>query len=356
MEKILEKLNTYKIHIRSWLIFIPIEILVVGLASGVFGSLGIYAVHYLLNILLFYICGDFIYPVIFKIRSTWIWKLPLSLLVIYACYLVISYFVDYNINKHTSWLSFDEIIFNSRYAFGVLWRALQFMGLSAFYYLFKEYNKTTLAKAQLEQVKLNSMLLQKEMEVKLSHARNAYLKAQINPHLLFNALSFIYTDILNTSPRAAEAVMTLSEIMRYSVHCEFTDDQILLKEEIEQVENLIKLHQTRFDNELNIEFRYEPEVKALKFIPLVLMTIVENIFKHSIYTDPNHKTILKLGIEKRRFFIYSSNSINMNRKKESFKKGLENIRQRLALAYGNDFSLNYQTKDNTFSLNIEVEI
>jgi len=71
MKKILEKLKIYKIHIRSWLIFIPVEIAVVGLASGVFGSPGIYFVHYILNILLFYLCGDLVYPLVFKKKFVW---------------------------------------------------------------------------------------------------------------------------------------------------------------------------------------------------------------------------------------------------------------------------------------------
>jgi two-component system LytT family sensor kinase len=99
-------------------------------------------------------------------------------------------------------------LFTKLYFFSDLWRALQFIGLAAFYYLFKQYQKTSLIKAQLEKDRVTSILLQKETEIRLAQANNAYLKAQINPHLLFNTLSFIYSDILETSPRAAEAVMT----------------------------------------------------------------------------------------------------------------------------------------------------
>jgi len=356
MKKILEKLNIYKIHIRSWLIFIPIEISVVGLASGVFGSPGIYFVHYVLNILLFYLCGELAYPLVFKKKLVWFWKLPLSLFIIYAFYLVINYFVDYNINKHTSWLLFDEVIFNSRYAFGVLWRALQFMGFSAFYYLFKEYNKAILTRGQLEEARLNFMLRQKEMEVKLSHATNAYLKAQINPHLLFNTLSAIYTDIRIISPRTAEAVMTLSDVMRFSVNCENTDDLILLGEEIDQVENLIKLHQTRFEEELNISFTYENQVRIVKFVPLILLTVVENLFKHGIYSDQNHPAIISLSLVEDTLVLTSWNLINRNKQKNGFGKGLENIRQRILLIYPDSSNFTIEANKDFFSLTIEVKI
>ncbi|WP_316736741.1 sensor histidine kinase [Pedobacter aquatilis] len=356
MKKILDKLDTYKIHIRSWLIFIPVEILVVGLASGAFGSPGIYSIHYLLNILLFYLCGDRVYPLVFKKKFVWFWKLPLSLLVIYACYLVINYFVDYYVNKHTSWLLFDEVIFNSRYAFGVLWRALQFMGFSAFYYLFKEYNKSILTRSQLEETRLNYMLKQKEMEVKLSLATNAYLKAQINPHLLFNTLSAIYTDIHTIAPRTAEAVMTLSDVMRFSVNCETTDDLILLGEEIIQVENLIKLHQTRFDYNVNISFRYDSEIRSLKFLPLVLLTLAENLFKHGIYTDENHSAIISLSLSEGVLLIKSSNLINRNKQNNGFGKGLENIRQRILLIYPDNSKFGIKSDDTLFELIIEVKI
>jgi len=356
MKKILEKLNTYKIHIRSWLIFIPIEITVVGLASGVFGSPGIYLVHYALNISLFYLCGEIIYPEVFAKRVAWIWKLPLSLLIIYVCYLLINYFVDYNINKHTSWLLFDQIILNSRYAFGVLWRALQFMGFSAFYYLFKEYNKSILTRAQLEQARLNFILIQKETEVKLGHATNAYLKAQINPHLLFNTLSAIYTDIHTSSPRSGEAVMTLSEVMRFSVNCEHTDDLIRLGEEIEQVENLIKLHQIRFDDELNVSFTYQDEIRNLEFVPLIILTVAENLFKHGVYTDCNHPAKISLALAENILTITSWNLVNRNKDKIGFGKGLENIRQRISLIYLDNSKFETEVNEDIFRLTIEVKL
>jgi len=58
----------------------------------------------------------------------------------------------------------------------------------------------------------------------------------LNPHLLFNTLNFIYQDILSTSPKAAEAVMTLSDVMRYSTNCEFQADTAPLGKELTQVE------------------------------------------------------------------------------------------------------------------------
>jgi two-component system LytT family sensor kinase len=354
MKEILKLLKPYKVHFISWFVFISCEILIVGLASGAFGSPGIYFVHYLLNICLFYFCGHIIYPAVLKEKLDWIWKLPMSLSVIFLVYLLLNYLIDYQINKHTSWLMLNGKLFTKLYFFSDLWRALQFIGLAAFYYLFKQYQKTSLIKAQLEKDRVTSILLQKETEIRLAQANNAYLKAQINPHLLFNTLSFIYSDILETSPRAAEAVMTLSEIMRYSTNCEFNEDKILLGEEIEQVENLIKLHQTRFEDDLNIQFTFDPKIKSIRIIPLVLMTIVENLFKHGIYTDKEHTAIIDLKIEHDKLIMSSSNLMNRNDRKINFSKGLDNIRQRLALAYGNQAQLDFHTKNEHFYLSVEI--
>lgn len=90
--------------------------------------------------------------------------------------------------------------------------------------------------------------------------------------------------------------MTLSNVMRFSVDCENTDDLILLGAEIDQVKNLIKLHQTRFDDELNISFAYQDEIRNVKFVPLILLTVAENLFKHGIYTDQNHPAIINPSI------------------------------------------------------------
>ncbi|MGQ7856577.1 sensor histidine kinase [Pedobacter sp. WC2501] len=269
---------------------------------------------------------------------------------------MINYAIDNLLIKHQTWKSIQELGMGYKYILGALWRAAQFMGLGGFYYLFLVYQKEVKTREEAEKARFQIELSKREMEAKLEQSRNSYLKAQINPHLLFNTLSFIYQDILASSPKAAEAVMTLSDLMRYSINCEFTESTIPLEEEIAQVKSLISLHSTRFEEELSLTFETGDGTEKIKFIPLVLVTLAENIFKHGIFLDPQHPAKLAVSLEKGFLNIRSRNLSDRKRQTINMHKGLENIRQRLEIAYGNAAKMHYGIEDGYFLLEISVRI
>lgn len=349
-------LSSYKIHIISWAIFIPSEVFIVGWATGRFGTPLSYATHYFVNILLFYFCSLKIYPIVFANGISWLWKLPLLASATFAIYLAVNYYIDSNYFEHITIYNLEKVRLQPSYILGVLWRALQFMAFAGFHFLFLLHLEETRQIEQAKHYKWESMVAEKEIQVQLVQARNSYLKAQINPHLLFNTLNFIYTDTLLSSPKAAEAIMTLSEVMRYSVNCEFRSDQLPLKEEIQQVHNLIKLHQTRYEEKLSFIFEVGPNVKETTFIPLVLITIAENIFKHGNFRDHKHPATLSIDIHKGLLSIRSRNLPNKTKLVPSLNKGIKNIEQRLLIAYQDQVEINYGIKSEFFILNINVNL
>ncbi|RZK00205.1 MAG: histidine kinase, partial [Flavobacterium sp.] len=218
MKEILENIKANKIHFISWAVFISAEILIIGLATKSFGKPGNYFLHYTINICLFYFCANVLYPRIIKDDLSWLWKLPLSLTIVYGVYLLLNYIIDSAINKHTKWNEIDDMLMDESYVFGLLWRALQFVGFSGFYFLFKQYQAKVEQNKKIQEEVYQNSIQKKNMEIDLNNAKNSYLQAQINPHLLFNTLNFIYQKTLIQAPEIAESVMTLSDIMRYSTN------------------------------------------------------------------------------------------------------------------------------------------
>jgi sensor histidine kinase YesM len=356
MKIILSFIKRYRIHFIGWLLFVPAEITIISLATGKLGDIGSYVVHYALNIALFYFCGHWAYPWIFGKKFCWLWKLPVIGGLTFLFYLLLNYLVDTLIINAPSWKTIQETEMGCRYVFGVLWRSLIFIGNAGFYYLFLQHLKEIRAREAAETEKFNLQLSEREMETQLQQSHNSYLKAQINPHLLFNTLSFIYGDILATSPKAAEAVITLSNLMRYSIDSELKTSTLPLGEEIEQVKNLISLHRTRFEQELYLTFTIGDGVKKINFIPLVLITIAENIFKHGIVFDAKHPAILHLDFDGNFLEIVSRNLPDRKNRPISMNKGLENIRQRLKIAYGEDAEMESGVSAGVFELKIRVRL
>src|SRR6201999_3176822 len=102
---------------------------------------------------------------------------------------------------------------------------------------------------------------------------------QISPHLLFNSLNFIYSSIHKLSEKAGKGVMLLSEIMRYSLVSSEDNRTVLLPQEVDQIQKLIELTHLRFEQQLFISFKKKGKLAEVKILPLVLITLVENMIK-----------------------------------------------------------------------------
>ncbi len=132
---------------------------------------------------------------------------------------------------------------------------------------------------QYEIVRLNTLLLEEKTKGELH-----FLKAQMNPHLLYNTLSHFYAKAEDLDTDLANGILKLSEIMRYSL-TDATDDKVSLEGEIEQIKNLIDLHQLRYGNKLFIDLKVDLQTKNVEIYPLLLLSFVENALKHGQLQD-----------------------------------------------------------------------
>ena len=119
----------------------------------------------------------------------------------------------------------------------------------------------------------------KELENEKLTAELTFLKAQINPHFLFNTLNNLYYLAFTNSPNTTEVIAKLSQMMRYIIY-DSNHEKVLLSREIDYIENYIGLEKLRFNNQIPINFRVEGDINQTKIVPLIPITFLENAFKH----------------------------------------------------------------------------
>lgn len=194
-----------------------------------------------------------------------------------------------------------------------------------------------------------------QLEVEKSQANFNFLKAQINPHFLHNTLNFLYAKSLPYSSELSEGILTLSDIMRYALsEGNARDGKAPLKDEIEHVRNVIKINQLRFSNNLNVKFGVEGVVNGASIIPFVLITLVENAFKHGDLKSNEHPIDINLEIKDKLLYFYCRNKKKNGPKELSTGIGLDNIKKRLDLAYGKDYLLKVNDEADFYTTELTI--
>lgn len=339
-----------KHHFIGWAIFLFYEIVVVGIYVGKFGYRGAYVFHYFLNISIFY----FHALVVLKYGLTYpkqiIWRIPLFLVLEVILYLLIMYIGYAYVNKFTHLIGPKDPPLDTAFYTGGIFRAGYFIIFGTGYYFLITFIKERKKTEQLEQQRLNNI-------IQLAKSENAFLRAQIQPHLLFNTLDFIYQNAKDNSPVAAEAIIALSGMMRYSVDSKHQEEFISLGDEIEQVENLINLHQLRNNHLLSIQFSYEDDIKQERIIPMILITLVENIFKHGELRNTENPASVNIFLADNTLFIETSNLIkNKDADIKRISIGLDNVKKRLDFSYGDKAKMEHYIDDNEhFKIKIAIK-
>jgi LytS/YehU family sensor histidine kinase len=194
-----------------------------------------------------------------------------------------------------------------------------------------------------------------QLEVEKSQANFNFLKAQINPHFLHNTLNFLYAKSLPYSSELSEGILTLSDIMRYALsEGNAKDGKAPLKDEIEHVRNVIKINQLRFSNNLNVKFDVEGVVNGATIIPFVLITLVENAFKHGDLKSTEHPIDIALHVNEPQLYFYCRNKKKVGPKELSTGIGLDNIKKRLDLAYGNNYCLKVKDESEFYTTELTI--
>lgn len=351
---LLNFMRTKRLHIFIWIIFIFYEAIIVGLIRGTFATFYNYLIHYAINISIFYIHACWVLPWAFKDAKSTVWKVPLYIMIELLVFVVAVYYVDLFLIKHTDIMQTNVIESHIKIILGITWRSLYFMMFGTGFYFLNAYIFERKVKHAIEKTHFLNVLEQERIKKDLEIAKNAYLKAQINPHFLFNTLDFIYHDVIQHSPKSADAVLGLVEIMRFSLNVDYYGEYIEVGDEIEQLQNLISLHQIRQNGKVLIELRYTDEVKGLDIIPLVLLTLAENMFKHgNLIQQAGQMEIIKM---ENLLYITTNNAIDIGKRRDGFGSGLSNIKQRLQSVYKGKAELNYTSDDINFKVELLIPV
>jgi len=195
-----------------------------------------------------------------------------------------------------------------------------------------------------------------KMLVQKSQAELNLLKSQVQPHFLFNTLNNIYYEAYREAPRTARLIERLSDIMRYFVD-ESPKDEVSLSTEIQFLENYIVLEKIRIRHEIEIEFIKECNTE-LRIPPMLLMTFVENIFKHGI-DKSSSKNKIEISLVQQDGYLLFQTQNRLHDKpgaNEPYGFGIKNLRKRLTLLYGERFELNVLTVNNCFTAFLKVPL
>jgi two-component system LytT family sensor kinase len=200
------------------------------------------------------------------------------------------------------------------------------------------------------------------MELGKSDANLGFLKSQINPHFLFNALNTLYgTALQENAERTGEGIQKLGDMMRFMLQ-ENMQDKISLSRDIDYLNNYIALQKLRTSVSVDIVINTEIEeqLSALEITPMLLIPFVENAFKHGIsLQSPSH---IKVTLQTKGDTLYFdvNNSIHLKADGDPEKLnsgiGLQNVKQRLALLYPNKHELIIRESAKEFFVHLTLNL
>ncbi len=191
-------------------------------------------------------------------------------------------------------------------------------------------------------------------------AELSFLKAQIHPHFLFNTLNNLYLLTLEKSDLAPGLVIKLSEILDYILY-KCNADEVPIKSEIQLLNNYIDLEILRNGEELKTEFITQLDADNYMIAPLILLTMVENAFKHGVNASLNNPVVeINLTIEDKKLNFVVKNSIStefrIGNKSNEDGIGLKNMEKQLELTYKDKYSLVQETTNNFFITHLSINL
>ncbi|WP_346860119.1 histidine kinase [uncultured Draconibacterium sp.] len=206
---------------------------------------------------------------------------------------------------------------------------------------------------QTTQLQANEKLLTEEKlqtELKL-------LKAQINPHFIFNALNNIYSLTYMQSKNAPESVLKLSEMLRY-VFYDCNKDRVPVSAELTYIENFTAFQQMKSEYIQNIRIKTDINGGTVEIAPMLFIPFIENAFKYS-RIEENENAFVRIDIKSRdnKLHFQIENSFQANLKPAPGSgMGIKNVRHRLDIIYPNQYELKIDEQDELFSVNLKLNI
>lgn len=198
-----------------------------------------------------------------------------------------------------------------------------------------------------EQQRLNSLLQEEATKAELS-----FLKNQINPHFLYNSLNYIYALAIPVSEQLSDAVLKLSDMMRYTLK-EHPGGLVPIAQEWQYIQDYVSFFRMRFEPGFYVELRAEG-TKEQRIPALLLIPFVENAFKHGAVDHPKHPIRIRLEVSNKRLTFTVSNKVSDKQKDHSSGIGLVNVARRLQLIYPDRHELLIAANGRTYKATLII--
>ena len=182
----------------------------------------------------------------------------------------------------------------------------------------------------------------------------AYLKAQVNPHFLFNVLNSIYALALKKSDKLVDAISKISDMMRYNIE-ESQKRFVSLNQELDYLEDYINIQKLRLTTKTKITYNIKGESSNKEIEPLLLIAFIENAFKYGVSTEKESE--IKINIE------IIEHNLNLSIQNDKVKKfsstigtGIKNTIKRLDYTYNNRYVLKINDEENYYSVQLSIKL
>jgi two-component system, LytTR family, sensor histidine kinase AlgZ len=254
----------------------------------------------------------------------------------------IIYVKRYIADGYTHKLAF---MYSERFTINMVWSTLSLVLFVAMLRFVEDWFELEAKKKEIENEKLIAEL--------------RFLKAQINPHFLFNTLNNLYSLAFINSPNTTVVIDKLSQMMRYMIY-DSNHPKVSLNKEVAYMQNYISLEKLRLNNEVPISFKIIGNTEGVQIVPLILITFLENAFKHGISNNAKDAWI-NITLElSGKACIYTVENSKLREQDEKTKEksgiGLQNVQRRLELSYPNQFDLEVEDNEKHYLVQLNLDL
>lgn len=202
---------------------------------------------------------------------------------------------------------------------------------------------------------IQSNEINQQIEREKSQAEIKFLKAQINPHFLFNTLNNIYSLVQFKPDSALKGIENLSSIMRFTTY-ETNKDQIEIEKEINYIQEYLALEKLRFGEQFFVDFDLNIVNNHQFIYPYLISPLIENALKHGVVKDFNHPIKIIIHLDSGFCNVEVKNRINANQKDSTNGIGLDNLRKRLDFYFGKNYVLDLNSDENIFNVELKFPV
>lgn len=323
-------------HLKFWVFFTiyaciidPINSSLVIQSIGTLLIIGSYAFTYYVELF-------FIFPKFYKKKIILFFSIVLTFIIFYS----IKHYT-YNVFMKTYGI---DVIISGKSSYTLLVNAIIVFTITSIMALGAYQNKIGIDKIKMKNEK-EKVLLLKEL---------GFLKNQFNSHITFNFLNYCYGRIHKSSTETAEAIEIFSRMLRYSMNNK-PSEKVLLKKEIEYIQDFIAL-QKLLTTSICIHFSVVGIVNSVHIIPRILITFVENAFKHGNIDSPENPINIELACSPRQLFFKVTNKKQKQLTLDYSGIGQNNVKKQLDLSYKDKYELNIEENEITYSSTLILTI